>query len=137
MTLGQYEARNQAQNRIAVGSPVTVGGVATYAITASDTQIGDNLPDGSRNAANADKRIFNVTPADFIVAPATAPTPPSEGASVVWLGMSYTITAVLPVVYGGEIISYRLKAYRTPQPGTSTQDAATGKRKTFAPPDQY
>lgn len=130
---GRIQAQMQAMHRRTAGSPVTVGGVATYAITLSltATSAGDYMPDGIWNAANADPRIFNVTPADFT-------TPPLEGASVsaALLGASYTVLRVLPEIYAGTLISWRLVCYRTPAEGASTTDSDTGLRKSFAPPEQ-
>jgi hypothetical protein len=123
-------AQQQAQNRKMAGIAVTVGGVATYAITQSLTtaSAGEYMPDGAMNAANADPRIFNVTPADFT-------TRPAEGAVVVFLGTNYTVVRVMPDIYGGVNTAWRLVAYRAPQDIATPNDAAQlAKFNYVAPP---
>lgn len=100
------------------GNTITFNGIAaactTGAVSGDDLKF---LPDGVRNAANSDSRVFALTPS---VGLTLAATPEAlETQQVTWNvnGESYTIEKGYQTAIG---TTWRLIAYRVPVVGTST-----------------
>ncbi len=111
-----------ASFRDASGNTVTFG-TGTAACTTASVD-GDELafiPDGARNAANADARVFAMVPTEGLK---LASTPAAlETQQVTWNvnGAAYTVTKAYQTPQG---TTWRVIGYRVPLTGTSTADAA-------------
>jgi hypothetical protein len=120
-TLGAFRKHN--------GTAVVYLGVTYYAGngTISNEEIGEFIPDGARNAGNADPRALAFTPSDF----GTVTLPP-EGGSVFLSGVEYTVARAYLTPLGG---SWRCLVYRKPAPDAATANPSTGLRKSYTPAD--
>lgn len=79
-----------AKTRAKYGGRVSLGGKSYPMTTRSlEPREREYLPEGVGNAADADLRVFCMTPADF-------PVWPALGGMLQWEGVSYTIMAVRP-----------------------------------------
>lgn len=104
------------------GNTITYNGVTVACTTAA--AMGDDLqfiPDGERNAANSDNRVFALSPsvgASLVSAPEDL-----ETKQVTWSANSaaYNVTRAYQTAIG---TTWRLIAYRVAQAGTSPADAA-------------
>ena len=108
--------RANSGNTISIGSASAA--CSTGAASGDDMQY---LPDGARNAANSDNRVFLLSPS---VGVNLAATPEAlETQQVVWSanGQSYTVTKAYLTAIG---TTWRLIAYRVPAVGTSPASPA-------------
>lgn len=103
-----------------------VGGKPYAATTRSlEKREHEYVPDGLRNAAAADLRLFAVSPSDFVVKGVSAWPP--VGAALSWHGTDYTLILAVPGddEIGGVMGTLRLIVYRTPAADSvSGNDAA-------------
>jgi hypothetical protein len=96
-------------------------GITTKAL--STAQANEWLPEGSRNTANADPRIFDIA--------ATVSTLPGEKSQVTWRGADYQV--VRAFVAGSGAV-WRCIVYRSPLPNTADTNPTTHARNDFRPP---
>ena len=94
---------------------------------------GDLIPEGAVNAAAADIRLFNASPADFTVNGVLMPPLPES--VLLWAGNSYTVIfSVLADAVSGLYVSLKIFAYRTPAEGNATAAENVQDSKWPAPP---
>ena len=105
-----------AKTRAQYGGQVVVGGKSYPMTTRSlEPREREYLPEGVANAADADLRVFCMTPGDFPVWPAVS-------GSVVWEGVAYTVVAVRPGddVIGSVYMKLEIFVYKEPAPDSAT-----------------
>ena len=125
-TIGTNLARTKAKFRQQFGVDVTVGTRVLRMRTRSlEKREHEYLPSGMENVADADLRVFEVSPSLFQDAQGN-PQWPVSGSLLSWHGVSYTLLAVHPGddEVGGVMITLLLFVYRKPAATQSPDDAA-------------
>ena len=134
--LGSTIARQKAWARQKFGSDVVAGGKTLRMKTRSlEKREHDFIPDGLRNAAAADLRVFEATPTDF-------PQMPAVGSILSWHNVSYTLLLAVPGdnEVDGTVVTLNLFVYRTPASDADTAASANetnpSQRKEYWPSPQ-
>ncbi len=105
-----------AGTRAKYGGRVALGGKAYSMTTRSlEPREREYLPEGIGNAADADLRLFCVTPTDF-------PVWPALGSVLVWEGVRFTLIAVRPSdgVIGSTLTALEFFVYKKPPDDSAT-----------------
>ena len=115
-----FLSKLNARTRQRYGTDVVIAG-RTYRMTTRSLERREReyVPDGPRNAAATDARLFGATPADF-------PVLPKDGSTLMWQGEAYTILTVRhgDDAIGGTAVTLEFFAYRKPPAGQDPREDA-------------
>lgn len=118
--LAQRCGKATARVRNRFGSQIVIGGrTLSVQVRSLERREREEIPDGARNAASADLRVFEGNPADF-------PAPPFPGSTLTWHGASYTVLLSVPGddELAGVSLTLHITAYLSPPSGQGANEAA-------------